>query len=373
VQNARTIISPVKSDAGIKTAQSARPFVHVLADSSDKLSGVCSALEQQFTVAGERLDAEGKLSQAPYAIIIRAELRDVDNIAAIKKRSARLAKAAKRIFLVEHSSHVCISQAYALGATLVLPGPFNKIKLQAALAEPTDPASDSPAGSAQPDNAVETAATAIASMFTAVTLGQSLDVDGTKEAGRKIADRITEHGLSEWLTTVRRHHEGTYQHCLLVTGVAIDFGLSLGVGRADLERLYTAAMFHDIGKAQIPLAILDKPGRLDPDERAMIETHPAAGYDFLKSHDKISPEILDAVRHHHEYLDGSGYPDALCGDSINDLVRILTISDIFAALIEHRHYKPTMPRADAYDILCGMTGKLEKPLVTAFKQVALSR
>jgi putative nucleotidyltransferase with HDIG domain len=370
VQNARTITSPVKGDGGTRAAQSARPFVHVLADTSDKLSGICAALEQQFAVAGERLDAEAKLTQVPFAIVVRAELRDVDNIAAIKKRSARLAKATKRIFLVEHSSHVCISQAYALGATLVLPRPLNKIKLLAALA---DPASDSPGSSPQPDNAVETAATAIASMFTAVTLGQPLDVDGTKEAGRQIADRITQHGLSEWLTTVRRHHEGTYQHCLLVTGVAIDFGLSLGVRRMDLERMYTAAMFHDIGKAQIPLAILDKPGRLDVEERAMIETHPAAGYEFLKNHEKITPEILDAVRHHHEYLDGSGYPDALASESINDIVRILTISDIFAALIEHRHYKPTMPRNEAYNILCGMTGKLEKALVASFKEVALSR
>ncbi|QPF88865.1 HD-GYP domain-containing protein [Bradyrhizobium commune] len=373
MQNARPISSPVKGDSGTRAAEAARPFVHVLADSSDKLSGICSILEQQFTVAGERLDAEAKLSQVPFAVVIRAELRDTGNIAAIKRRAGKLAKATKRIFLVEHSSHVCISQAHALGATLVLPGTMNKIKLLAALADPAEQETTSPNGSPQPDNAVEAAATAIASMFTAVTLGGPLDVDGTKEAGRQIADRITEHGLTEWLTTVRRHHEGTYQHCLLVTGVAIDFGLSLGVGRTDLERLYTAAMFHDIGKAQIPLAILDKPGRLDPDERAMIETHPAAGYEFLKDQDKITPEILDAVRHHHEYLDGSGYPDALCGETINDIVRILTISDIFAALIEHRHYKPTMPRIEAYNILCGMNGKLEKALVDTFKQVALSR
>jgi putative nucleotidyltransferase with HDIG domain len=374
VQSTRTISSPVKGDGGIRKAEAARPFVHVLADSSDKLASVCSILERQFTVAGERLDAEAKLSQVPFAYVIRAELRDVCNIAAIKKRAAKLAKATKRVFLVEHSAHVSIAQAYALGATLVLPGTINKINLLTALADPAELASaalssDTP----QPDNAVEAAATAIASMFTAVALGEPLDVVGTKEAGRKIADRISEHGLSEWLTTVRRHHEGTYQHCLLVTGVAIDFGLSLGVGRADLERLYSAAMFHDIGKAQIPLAILDKPGRLDAEERALIETHPAAGYEFLKSHEKISPEILDAVRHHHEYLDGSGYPDALCSESINDVVRILTISDIFAALIEHRHYKPTMPRTEAYNILCGMTGKLEKALVTSFKQVALTR
>ena len=373
MQNARAIQNPARRDGGIRETEAARPLVQVLADTSEKLSGIRSILEGKFTVAGERLDADAKLAQVPAAIVIRAELRDVDNIAAIKKRAGKLAKAGKRIFLLEHSSHVGISQAYALGATHVLPGTIDRIKLLAALTDPADELSASSGAPAHPDNAVETAATAIASMFTAVTLGQPLDVDATKAAGRQIADRITQHGLSEWLTTVRRHHEGTYQHCLLVTGVAIDFGLSLGVGRTDLERLYSAAMFHDIGKAQIPLAILDKPGRLDPEERAMIETHPAAGYDFLKGHEGISPEILDAVRHHHEYLDGSGYPDALCAENIGDIVRILTISDIFAALIEHRHYKPTMPRADAYNILCGMSGKLEKALVASFKQVALTR
>ncbi|WP_407183489.1 HD-GYP domain-containing protein [Bradyrhizobium centrosematis] len=372
MQNARTILNRTDRD-GIRGQEAARPFVHVLADRSEKLAGVCAMLEERFAVAGERLDAEAKLSQVPSAIVIRADLRDLDNIAAIKKRAGKLAKAKKRIFLLEHSSHVGISQAYALGATLVLPGPVNRPRLLAALSDPADPSSPSSSETAPTDTAVEAAATAIASMFTAVTLDQPLDVDGTKEAGRQIADRITERGLSEWLTTVRRHHEGTYQHCLLVTGVAIDFGLSLGVGRADLERLYSAAMFHDIGKAQIPLAILDKPGRLDAEERALIETHPVSGYEFLRGHDKISPEVLDAVRHHHEYLDGSGYPDALSAESIGDIVRILTISDVFAALIEHRHYKPTMPRAEAYNVLCGMNGKLEKALVHSFKPVALTR
>jgi HD-GYP domain-containing protein (c-di-GMP phosphodiesterase class II) len=93
----------------------------------------------------------------------------------------------------------------------------------------------------------------------------------------------------------------------------------------------------------------------------------------LKGSAGISPEILDAVRHHHEYLDGSGYPDALCAASISDIVRILTISDIFAALIEHRTYKPTMPREQAYEIIRSMEGKLEKPLVAAFRDVALNR
>ncbi|MGY4409025.1 putative nucleotidyltransferase with HDIG domain [Bradyrhizobium sp. LB7.1] len=263
-------------------------LVHVLADTSDKLFGLCSVLERQFTVAGERLDVETKLPHAPAAVVIRADLRFVENIAALKARAARLAKAGKRIFLIEQTSRVCISQAYALGATLVLPGKIDQIKLMAALSDPARSATSSTCDIPQPNDAVKAAANAITSLFTLVTLGERIDVDGTKEAGRMITNRISEHGLSEWLTTVRRHHEGTYQHCLLVTGVAIDFGLSLGLRKSDLERLSTAAMFHDIGKARIPLAVLDKPGRLDDNERALVETHPAAGYDVLKEHGSIS-------------------------------------------------------------------------------------
>ena len=145
------------------------------------------------------------------------------------------------------------------------------------------------------------------------------------------------------------------------------------MGTLDLERLHSAAMFHDIGKAKIPLAILDKPGRLEVEERALIETHPAAGWEALKENPNISLEVLDAVRHHHEYLDGSGYPDALGAESISDVVQILTISDIFAALIERRNYKPPMSREQAYEIIQGMHGKLEVPLVAAFREVALNR
>ena len=99
--------------------------------------------------------------------------------------------------------------------------------------------------------------------------------------------------------------------------------------------------------------------------------HPVIGYELLKDISGISPEILDGVRHHHEYLDGSGYPDGLMAPKISDLVRLLTISDIFAALIESRPYSPAISRQNAYEILCGMDGKLERSLVKAFRNVAL--
>jgi HD-GYP domain-containing protein (c-di-GMP phosphodiesterase class II) len=139
-----------------------------------------------------------------------------------------------------------------------------------------------------------------------------------------------------------------------------------------MERLGLAAMLHDIGKASIPLAVLDKAGRLSDEERKLIETHPALGFEALDRTPGISREILDVVRHHHEYLDGSGYPDGLCGESISDLTRIVTISDIFAALIERRSYKPTMSREKAFEILRSMHDKLEMPLVSAFRRVAIA-
>jgi putative nucleotidyltransferase with HDIG domain len=279
----------------------------------------------------------------------------------------------KRIVLVDRNARLFIVQAYALGATRVLINPVSQASLLAELADGKRPGTGFSEASHDDREAATAGAIAIASMFSAVRAGKPIDVRGGKNAGGIIADDVAENGLSNWLETVRRHHEGTYQHCLLVTGIAVDFGLSLGLAKPDIERLYSAAMFHDIGKAKIPLAVLDKPARLDARERALIETHPAAGFEVLQGNPGISAEVLDAVRHHHEFLDGSGYPDGLCAPAISDIVRMLTISDIFAALIEHRRYKPTMPREQAYEIIKGMRGKLERPLVEAFKDVALNR
>jgi putative nucleotidyltransferase with HDIG domain len=347
--------------------------VHLVGDNIAKLSTLRGMLEKRYALTSELLrhaDLRGKDIQA---IVVAADLRDVDNITAIKEISPKLARIPKRIFLIDRKSRLSTVQAYALGATSVLSNTVTRAQLLAKLADPYAPTVAPSITLEGGREAAFAGAASIASMFASVMSGEPIDVDGARNAGAKIAETIAKNGLSDWLATVRRHHEGTYQHCLLVTGVTVDFGLSLGVTKADLERLYMAAMFHDIGKAKIPLGILDKPGRLEPDERIMVETHPSAGYDALKSNVEISPEILDAVRHHHEYLDGSGYPDKLCAESISDLVRILTISDIFAALIEYRTYKPVMQREKAYEIVQGMEGKLEKPLIGAFRDVALTR
>ncbi len=347
--------------------------VHIVADTVSKLSDLRVMLERHHAVTSELLSGASIRCGESDAVVVTANLQVVENIATLKEMFGKLTHVRKRIFVIDQKTRLFTAQAYALGATGVLVYPVTQSRLLAELADRGRPETNLNEVLPAAREAAAAGAAAMASMFSAVLTGNPIDVGSAKGTAGKIAESIAEDGLCDWLETVRHHHEGTYQHCLLVTGIAVDFGLSLGLAKADNERLYSAAMFHDIGKAKIPLAVLDKPGRLDARERALIETHPVAGYDVLKGNPAICPEILDAVRHHHEYLDGSGYPDALCAANISDLVRILTISDIFAALIERRSYRPTMPREQAYEIIRNMEGKLERPLVAAFRAVALNR
>ncbi|TXM89577.1 HD domain-containing protein, partial [Methylobacterium sp. WL103] len=172
-----------------------------------------------------------------------------------------------------------------------------------------------------------------------------------------------------WLDVVWRFDDATHQHCLLVAGLAAAFARQLGLRAQDCRDLTQAALLHDLGKARIPLAILNKPGRLDADEMTVMRTHPALGIAMLQGQD-YPAAMLAVVRSHHEALDGSGYPDGLTAKQIPDLVRLITVCDIFGALIERRPYKRPHSGEAAYDILRGMTGKVDPDLVNAFKPIA---
>lgn len=343
----------------------------VVGDSAARIAAIRRILEPHFPVQSDLLDRTKAQSRESRDLVAAVDLQNRDNISPLRELATNF-KGHHRVFVLDRPTRLSIAQAYALGATHVLSAPANAAKLLAILSDSTISRETEPEKSAT-DRAALAAASRITAMFKAVSEGTPFDLAETIAVGGQVADAIRSNGLSSWLDTVRQHHQGTYQHCLLTTGIAVDFGVHLGLARRDIDRLVLAAMFHDIGKAKIPHSILEKAGKLDAEERAVIETHPIIGYEYLKNMPGISAEVLDVVRHHHEFLDGSGYPDRLSGESINDLVRILTICDIFGALIEKRSYKPMMPRNEAYGILEGMTGKLEKPLVDAFREVALNR
>jgi HD-GYP domain-containing protein (c-di-GMP phosphodiesterase class II) len=101
-----------------------------------------------------------------------------------------------------------------------------------------------------------------------------------------------------------------------------------------------------------------------------VRRHPRLGYDALAAQGGFPPEVLDVVLHHHELLDGSGYPDGLRGDQISDIVRLTTIVDIHAALVENRAYRLPFTHAKAFAIMEQMDDKLDQHLLAAFRPVA---
>lgn len=190
------------------------------------------------------------------------------------------------------------------------------------------------------------------------------------DRGDSVIESLSETGLGTWVEAVREHHSQTFRHSLLVTGIAVGFGQMLTMRQEDLRRLAIAGLLHDVGKAFIPAEILEKPGRLEGDEQVVMRQHVNHGRNILTQQGGFSPEMIDVVAHHHEMLDGSGYPNGLMGNNIKDLVRVLTISDIFAALIEERAYKTAMDNETAYSILESMKGKLDPDLLNAFRPIA---
>jgi HD-GYP domain-containing protein (c-di-GMP phosphodiesterase class II) len=117
--------------------------------------------------------------------------------------------------------------------------------------------------------------------------------------------------------------------------------------------------------------ILDKPGLLSEEEKKEMQRHPRLGYDALAAQGGYPPEMLDVVLHHHEFLDGTGYPDGLGANEISDIVRLTTIVDIYAALVESRPYRIPFTHAKAFSIMEKMEGKLDQHLLVAFRPVTL--
>jgi putative nucleotidyltransferase with HDIG domain len=205
-------------------------------------------------------------------------------------------------------------------------------------------------------------------MFRAARLGR-IDLGQTDDEIDPVLRALKEGGLQRWLDLVQAHDDQTVRHCLLVAGLAAHFALHLGLSIDDRTSFVRAALVHDVGKAMIPLEILQKPGPLDADELMTMRRHSDLGHGILIASKMTDTLALSVTRHHHEMLDGSGYPDGLSGAGIPDPVRLLTICDIYAALTEDRPYRPAMSQEIALAILKSMTPtKLESDLVVEFSK-----
>ena len=303
--------------------------------------------------------------------LIDIRLDDFSKLLSLKNWLSGKPSGAKVVVAVDKGSRIQETRAQTLGATAIIHRPVLPEALLRKIRE--DDGAKLVALGAVPDDALtphaRAAANSLQDILSAACTGTLIEPAAVQAAGVAVMDEIEAEGLSSWIETVRTHHSQTYQHSLLVTGVAVAFGEHIGVSRRDRQRLSSAGIMHDIGKARIPLAILEKPGPLDENEVAVMRKHPEYGVEAL-GNTAVPLEMRDIILHHHELLDGSGYPHGLKGNEICDLVRILTISDIFGALLERRSYKPPFSSEAAYQILVDMGPRLDRDLVRAFKFVS---
>jgi putative two-component system response regulator len=138
----------------------------------------------------------------------------------------------------------------------------------------------------------------------------------------------------------------THGHCERLAGYATALGTNCHLEGADLVALHRGAFLHDIGKIAIPDRVLLKPSCLTRREYALIKTHPVIGDELCRTVRSLDA-VRGIVRHHHERLDGRGYPDGLAGDEIPLLAQIVTIVDVYDALTTNRPYRKAMSSAAA--------------------------
>jgi putative two-component system response regulator len=148
----------------------------------------------------------------------------------------------------------------------------------------------------------------------------------------------------------------TEGHCERLSDYSALLGKRIGLGIEELNALRRAAIVHDIGKVAVPDHILLKPERLDSAEQAIMRQHPIIGERICKPL-KSFRTVLPAIRHHHEKLDGTGYPDGLKGNNIPMSARILQVADVFDALTTARPYKRAFSCAEALQTMDGEVKK----------------
>lgn len=177
----------------------------------------------------------------------------------------------------------------------------------------------------------------------------------------EIAEELLENVLSNKnvllsLVDIKSMDNYTYSHSVNVAVISIIIGISLNLSKRKLTYLCIGALVHDIGKPFIPKEILQKPGRLTPEEFEIMKCHSQYGYDFLKKSFNLSSYVKLIVLQHHERFDGLGYPMGIVGDKISYLARIVSIADVYDALTSDRPYKRAMCPSDALEYLMSNAG-----------------
>jgi putative nucleotidyltransferase with HDIG domain len=298
-------------------------------EQSRELERILQSVSEVHTVSTSEIpDAP---AEQISGIVVDINLRSAESVQRVRNKLQHESyRAMPRLFVLADALHHGSMQAWALGATDTIARPFDAagILQRIRAAFPDSHGYDATARGKALNRGVEAAHDVMVKIFRKLPAGEPLKFDDIVQAENKILKALKHTSLREWLTTVGCHHADTYRHCLFVTGFAVAFAQHLNMREDDQRRLVRAALLHDVGKAFVPPVILDKPGLLNEEEMSEVRKHPRLGHEALAAQGGFPPEMLDVVLHHHEFLDGTGYPDGLAANEISDIVRLTTIVDI---------------------------------------------
>lgn len=184
------------------------------------------------------------------------------------------------------------------------------------------------------------ARTAVVSMFKEARMGHAIEVAEVSTLVDDINQSVARNpGALISLARLKNKDDYTYLHSVAVCALMIGLGRTLGLEGDALKSAGMAGLLHDVGKMMIPDAVLNKPGRLTDDEFTVIKSHPERGWEILKESSGVDEIALDVCRHHHERMDGTGYPDKLPGNDLTLFARMGAVCDVYDAITSDRSYK----------------------------------
>ena len=157
-------------------------------------------------------------------------------------------------------------------------------------------------------------------------------------------------------------------HSVATCALMVALGRQVGLDETGCREAGLAGLLHDIGKAMMPLDVLNKPGKLTDAEFTVMRTHPEEGHRMVLGGQGVSEPILDVVLHHHERMDGTGYPHHLPGDQISRLARMGAICDVYDAITSNRPYKSGWDPAQSIARMASWKGHFDPTLFAAFVQ-----
>ena len=181
---------------------------------------------------------------------------------------------------------------------------------------------------------------AVISMFQEARMGKTVDVGGAQRMVEEITDSVSRNpGALISLARLKTVDDYTYMHSVAVCAMMVALSKQLGHDEGQIRLAGLAGLMHDLGKAMMPMDVLNKPGKLTDAEFSIIKTHPVEGHRLLLTGQNVGEVVLDVCLHHHEKTDGSGYPKGLKDADISIFAKMGAVCDVYDAITSNRPYK----------------------------------